>query len=255
MPASLSEDRGKTTAVSDGSQAIGNPHAPVGSDGSELRSTRIFLRPIANPFALGFTGLAVATLLLSGMELGWISGADRVQTAVLIIAFAPTIQLVACVFGFLARDAIAATALGVQAMTWLAIGLSLLLAKPTSHGHSHELALLLFVSGTVMLASAGNAAHTKLVPALVVGLTGLRYLLTGVYKLGNGIVWEHAAAWTGIVLCAMAVYAVISLETEDIRHHTVLPTLRRGKGKTVLEPRLAEQVQEVAAEAGVRSQL
>lgn len=231
----------------------GNGSSP--SSGAELGSTRIFLRPIANPFALGFTGLAAATLLMAGLELGWISGSDRVETAVLIIAFAPTIQMVACVFGFLARDAVAATSLGVQSVTWLAIGLSLLLAKPADHGHSHPLALLLFVSAAVLLASASTAASTKLVPALVVALTALRYILTGVYKLSNGVVWQHSAAWCGIALCGAAIYAVASLELEDVRHRTVLPTLRRGKGKQVLQPDLDVQVQEVAAEAGVRSQL
>lgn len=226
------------------------------SEGVELRSTRVFLRPIANPFALGFVGLAVATILVSGLELGWIGSSERTQTAVLILAFAPPIQMVACVFGFLARDAVAATALGVQSATWLAVGMSLLLSKPSSHGHSHELALLLFVSAAALFASANTAAQTNLVPALVVGLTGLRFVLTGIYKIGAGSgAWQHAAAWSGVALCAIALYAVLSLEMEDAKHHPVLPTLRRNKGKQVLNPNLAEQVQEVAAEAGVRSQL
>jgi len=230
--------------------------APRAGDDAQLSAARIFLRPIANPFALGFVGLAVATLLVSGLELGWVSGAERTQTALLIIVFAPTVQLLACVFGFLARDAVAATALGVQGATWLAIGVSLLLSRPSSHGHSHELALLLFVSGTALFASATIAAHTKLVPALVVGLCGLRFVLTGVYKLGaGGGAWQHAAAWAGVALCGLALYAVLSLELEDIRHRTVLPTLRRHRGRRVLDPQLPEQVREVAAEAGVRSQL
>src|SRR5579875_1597318 len=109
--------------------------------------------------------------MLSGFELGWISGSERVQTAVLILAFAPAIQLVACVFGFLARDAVAATALGVQSAGWAAIGISLLMAKPSADGHSHALALLLFVAAVALLASAVTAAPSKLLPALVVTLT------------------------------------------------------------------------------------
>jgi succinate-acetate transporter protein len=233
-----------------------SPNNSGSSESAQLRSARLFLRPIANPFALGFVGLAVATILVSGIELGWIPRIDRSQTAVLIIAFAPTVQIVACVFGFLARDAVAATALGVMAATWLAIGLSLLLSTPASHGHSHALALLLFVAAIAMFASASTAAQTKLVPALVAGLTGLRFVLTGVYKLGaGGSPWQHAAGWTGIVLCAVALYAAISLEVEDTLHQTVLPTLRRKKGKEALRPALDQQVEEVAAEAGVRSQL
>lgn len=226
------------------------------TDGAQLSATRVFLRPIANPFGLGFVGLAVATLLMSGFELGWISGSERTETAVLILAFAPSIQLVACGFGFLARDAVAATALGVQAVTWLCVGLSLLLAKPSSHDHSHALALLLFVAGTAMLASAVTAAQSKVVVALVVSLAGVRFILTGIYKLAaGGTAWQHAAAWTGVALCGAALYAVVSLELEDINHRAILPTLRRSHGKRVLRPRLEDQVDEVAAEAGVRCQL
>jgi succinate-acetate transporter protein len=230
------------------------PHHPTASpDGEQLRATRVFLRPIANPFALGFLGLGVATLLTSGLELGWIGASERTQAALLIIAFAPPLQMVACVFGFLARDAVAATALGIQSASWLSIGLSLLLTRPG--GHSHALALLLFVSGTGLLASANTAAQSRLLPAFLVGLTALRFILTGVYELGAGSGWQHAAAWTGVALCAGAVYGMLSLETEDVRRETVLPTLRRGRAKRALEPSLAEQVREVAAEAGVRNQL
>lgn len=218
-------------------------------------SARIFLRPVANPFALGFIALAADTILVSGIELGWISSADRVQTAVLVMAFAPLLQLIACVFGFLARDAVAATSMGVQAASWLAIGFSLLLSSPSSHGHSHPLALLLFASGIALLFSAITAAETKLVPAIVVGLSALRFGLTGVYKIGGGSSWQHAAAWTGVVLCGAALYAVLSLELEDLHHRPVLPTLRRGPGKQVLAAQLDQQVEHVAAEAGVRSQL
>jgi hypothetical protein len=175
---------------------------------------------------------------------------------VLIIAFAPPIQAIACVFGFLARDAVAATALGVQSATWLCVGFSQLLAKPASHGHSHELALLLFVAGAAMFASATTAAQSKLVPALVVLLAGIRFVLTGIYKIGaGGGTWQHAAGWAGVGLCGLALYAVLSLEIEDVLHRTVLPTLRRRSGKAALQSGLGEQVQEVAAEAGVRSQL
>jgi succinate-acetate transporter protein len=230
--------------------------ASVETDGAELRSARVFLRPIANPFALGFVGLAVATILVGGIELGWIPAADRAETAVLIIAFAPPIQAVACIFGFLARDAVAATALGVQSATWLCVGLSLLLSKKGVHGHSHELAMLLFVAGAAMFASGTTAAQSKLVPALVVALSGVRFVLTGIFKIGaGGTVWERAAGWTGVALCALALYAVLSLELEDILHRTVLPTLRRQRGKRALQSGLSEQVQDVAAEAGVRSQL
>jgi succinate-acetate transporter protein len=222
-------------------------------NGYELRAARVFLRPIANPFALGFVGLAVATLIMSGLELGWIPAAEGHQSAVLIIAFAPTILLVASVFGFLARDAVAATAMGVLSVTWLSVGLSSLLATP--HGHTRALALLLFVAGTAIFFSAVVAAQSKVVPAVVLLLTAARFVLTGITKWGVPTTWTHIAGWVGVALCAAALYAAISLELEDIKHRSILPTLRRASGRRALDNRLEEQVEQVAAESGVRSQL
>jgi uncharacterized protein len=234
------------------SRPTSRPVEPSGT-GRETGSSQVFLRPIANPFALGFVGLAVATILASGVELGWVPGTQRHQAAILMIAFAPAIMFMASVFGFLARDAVAATALGVLSATWLAVGISLLLSMPGSH--SRSLALLLFVAGTAILLSMTVAAQSKLVPAGVLGLTAIRFILTGVYEWGAGTTWGRAAAWVGVVLCACALYAVISLELEDIKRHAVLPTLRRGTGKRAMEPSLEAQVQQVAAEAGVRREL
>jgi succinate-acetate transporter protein len=222
-------------------------------DGREPPATQVFLRPLANPFALGFVGVAGATIMAAGLELGWIPADQRHDTALLIIAFAPAILFLASVFGFLARDAIAATASGVMSATWLAVAIALLLSPPGSH--SRALALLLFVAGTAILMSAAIAAQSKLVPAFVLSLTAIRFILAGIHEWGAGSVWGDAAGWAGVALCACALYAAISLELEDIKRRPVLPTLRRGTGRRALEPRLEEQVRHVAAEAGVRREL
>ncbi len=229
-----------------------------GADASGARRdaigpVRITLRPIANPFALGFVGLAVATIIASGIELDWVRTFETHSAAVLILAFAPVLQILSSVVGFLARDAVAATGMGVLGATWLAVGLSLLLGAPGTHNHA--LGLLLFVAATAITFSALTAAQTKLVPAIVMALAAVRFVLTGAYELGNGTGWGHAAGWTGVALCVVALYGALSLEVEDIKHRTVLPTLRHGKGREVLEGDLAEQVEQVEHEAGVRAQL
>jgi hypothetical protein len=203
--------------------------------------------------ALGFGALAATTLITAGTELGWIPASQRHEAAVLVIAFGPPLQLIASYFGFLARDAVAATGLGIQSAAWLCIGLSLLVSEPGDH--SHALALLLFSAGVGMLSSAAVAVRTKLLVGLVMGLTSLRFILTGVFEWGAGTGWGNGAGWTGVVLCGLALYAAVSLELEDVSQRTILPTLRRGAGKRVLHQPLDEQVQDVATEAGVRSQL
>lgn len=230
-----------------------NPPARADAPGSQLGATRVFLRPIANPFALGFMGLAGATLVASGVELGWIPHAEQHQAALIILVFAPLLQLVSSVFGFLARDPVAATGTGILSGSWLVVGVSLLSSPPGSR--SHALATLLFVAGGGLILSALVAAQSKLVPAVVLFTAGLRFVFTAAYHIGGGATWKEVAGICGIVLCGLALYAVASLELEDVRHRPLLPTLRHGAGKRALDGRLADQVDGVAGEAGVRSQL
>ena len=40
---------------------------------STAAATRVVLRPIANPLPLGFLALCAGTLLVSGLQLGWLA--------------------------------------------------------------------------------------------------------------------------------------------------------------------------------------
>lgn len=226
---------------------------PATADNDQLRATRVFLRPIANPFALGFMGLAGGTVTAAGQELGWISQADTVHAGIIVIVFAPVLQLIACVFGFLGRDAAAATGMGLLGGTWACIGAVILTSPPGAS--SHALGTLLFLAGAALLAFASSAAMFKLVPATVLGLAGLRFLVTGVSEFIPDADWKTAAGIIGLVLGFAALYGAVSLEIEGMRHSPLLPTLRRGEGRQAFNHQLSEQVSDVTAEAGVRKQL
>ena len=92
-------------------------------------AARIFLRPIGSPVALGLAGLCGASLVSSGLELGWIGHSESSRVALILLAFPFPLQLVASVLGFLARDGAVGTALGVLAGTWLSDALVLLSAR------------------------------------------------------------------------------------------------------------------------------
>ena len=216
-------------------------------------STRVFLRPIANPFALGFVGLAGSSVTVAGLEVGWVGASQQHQVGLIVLVFGAGLQAIGCVFGFLARDAVAATGLGLLAGTWASIGLVLLTTPPGST--SGALGTLLLFAATACLIAVSLAAQRMLVPALVLLATAARYLITGIYELGGGSGWTSAAGYAGLVLGFLALYGAASLELEDERHRPVLPTLRHGRGRDALDPSLPKQVQEVAAEAGVRQQL
>jgi uncharacterized protein len=214
---------------------------------------RIALRPIANPLPLGFLALAAATLLLSGLQLGWLEPAEGSNVALVLIAFVFPLQLVTSVFGYLARDVVAGTGMGILAGTWLSVGLVMLSSPPGST--SDALGLFLLMAAVAMLVPTAASATGKLVPAAVLGTTALRFAATGVYQLTASATWEDIAGVVGLALCAIAVYTALAMALEDARRATVLPLGRRALGRESLEGSFDEQLARVEGEAGVREQL
>ena len=216
-------------------------------------AARIFLRPVATPFPLGFMALSTASLLVAGLELGWYGGADRTMVAVALIAFCAPLQLLASLFGFLARDTAAATGFGVQGGTWLVVGIGLLLSAPGAVDHA--LGVLLVAAAAWVLLCALGSALGKLLPAAVLLLTSLRFLLTGLHELTASAGVGDAAAIVGLILVALAAYVAFALEVENLQRRTLLPLARRGKGAEAMDGDLAVQARRLDREAGVREQL
>jgi uncharacterized protein len=216
-------------------------------------AARVVLRPIGNPLPLGFLGLAVGTLLLSGLQLGWLQEEEGREVALVLIAFVVPVQLIASVFGFLGRDVVAGTAMGVLAGTWGSIALVRLTGQPGAT--SDVLGMLLLVSAVAMSLPALGAATGKLVPALVLSTVAVRFAVTGLFEITASATWKDLAGIVGLALCALAVYAAAAMLLEDARRRTVLPVGRRGDGKASLEGGLEDQVRRIEGEAGVREQL
>jgi uncharacterized protein len=202
---------------------------------------RVMLRPIGNPLPLGFLALAGGTLLVSGLQLGWLAESQGKDVALILIAFVFPLQLVTALFGYLGRDVVAGTGMGVLCGTWLSIGLVTLTSQPGST--SDALGLFLLLAAVAMLVPAIAAASGKLVAVAVLATTALRFATTGIYQLSASDGWKDIAGVVGLALCAIAVYAALAVALEDARRRTVLPTGRRGAGRDVED------------EAGIRAQL
>lgn len=224
-------------------------------DASSLleQSTRIVLRPLGNPLPLGFLALAGGTFVVGGLQLGWIDAAEGNNVALALIAFVVPLQLIAAVLGYLARDVVAGTGMGLLAGTWLTVGLVLFRSPPGAT--SDALGLLLLVAGVAICVPAAGAVAGKLVPAAVLLTTAIRFVVTGVFELTEDAAWETAAGVVGVVLAVLALYAAAAMLLEDLRRATVLPVLRRGEGRTSIAGNLQEQVAKLEREAGVREQL
>lgn len=216
-------------------------------------ATRVVLRPLATPLPLGFLALVLATVMFSAVQLGWIPPSQgRIAGLAALVATVP-LQLTAAVFGFLTRDPVAATGMGLLAGTWGTVALTTLTSAPgaTSAG----LGVLLMTAGLAMQVPAASAAASKLVPAAVMSLAGFRFAVTGIYEVTGSGAWKAAAGWTGLALAVLALYAGLALELEGAQGRTILPLGRRGAGQAAVRGEAPTDATALASEAGVRSQL
>jgi succinate-acetate transporter protein len=196
------------------------------------------------------SGLAIASLVESGLALGWVPSSEAVQAGLILIAVPFVLQLLASIFSYLARDGAGGAATGVLATTWLALGLSHVTAgtgKTTA-----VIGLLLVAAGGVLALSAMAIGVGKPLLAAVFGLAALRFGLAGVYELSGTAFWQDIAGVLGLVVCAGAAYCLLAFELEGQQRQTVLPTLRRGRGALALSDGADGQMDGVAREAGVR---
>jgi uncharacterized protein len=199
----------------------------------------VFLRPLGSPVSLGLAGLVAASLVASGIELGWVVPGERALVGIVFVAFSFPLQGLASVLAFIARDAGVGTAMGILAGTWLATGLVYIVTPPGST--TDALGLLLLASGGLLAAAAAGAAGGKLVPAAVFGVEALRFAVIGVYELSAVSFWQDLGGIVGLVVVALAGYAMLAAVLEASRGRTVLPLGRRGGG--------------VEQEPGIRPQL
>ena len=178
---------------------------------------RVVLRPLGTPLPLGFLGLMVATAAFAAVQLGWVAPDQGRFAGYAALLFTAPVQLLAAVLGFLTRDPVAGTGMGV----------------------------LLFLAGVALLVPAA-AAMRKLVVAGVIGLSAVRFALTGVAMTTGVHAWLVVAGWWGLLLALVSLYAALALELEGAQRREVLPLLRRGT-----------DAEEVAAheEPGVREEL
>ena len=215
-------------------------------------TARVVLRPIGSPLPLGFLGLFVATLSFSSVQLGWVPASQGGTVALAALGLTVPVQLIASVFGFLARDPVAGTGMGILAGTWATAGLATITSPPgaTSPG----LGVVLLCAGAAMLVPAA-AGRQKTVAAAVMTLSALRFGLTGIAEINGAASWMTTAGWTGVLLAALSLYAALAFELEGTDHRDVVPLWRRGAAASAVRDDEAAQLSDVAHEPGVRKQL
>lgn len=211
---------------------------------------QIFLRPLGSPLTLGMSGLTVASLVDSGLDLHWIGSGQAHDVGYILLTLPFALQLIACVLSYLARDGAVGAAVGVLSLSWFALGLIQTNSPPGSR--SGAAGLMLVAAGTVVILSALAVTTTKPLPALVLALAGVRFLLSSIYLLGAAPGWREASGVLGLVVVALAAYCVLAFELEGARHRPVLPTFRVDSGRSHAETETSSQIDDLAREPGVR---
>ena len=219
---------------------------------SHQAAVRVVVRPIASPLTLGFLALAVGTFTLAGLELSWVPATQGTYAGLAVMVFVFPLQGLSSVYGFLARDSIAGTGMGLLSGAWLVTGLITFLGHGKAAG---GLGLFLLGVATVLLVPATVGLANKPLASTVMVGAALRFYLTAGYELSAASEWKYAGAAEGLVLAALAVYAALAFELEDNRLRTALPTVRRGQARRALSGSMDDELARVYHEAGVRKQL
>ena len=181
---------------------------------AERPPVRIFLRPMGSPLTIGLSGLAVASLVQSGFDLGWVAKSQASQVGVILIAVPFVLQLIASVFSYLVRDGAVGACTGVLSTTWLAMGLLHIISPGQT---SDALGLLLLSAGGVLALSTIALVLGKPLPAAVFGLAAVRFGLAGIYELTSNGTWQDAAGVVGLVVCGLAAVGVFTFELQGMR--------------------------------------
>lgn len=179
--------------------------------------TRTAPRRYANPLPLGFFSFAVGMGLIGGMGLGWLSAPQDVRTAgVLMAAFVFPLELVAAVFAMLARNTGAATALGLFATSWVALGLTDILAP--AQQTSRAVGIFVAAFAVMLVPIAVRSVFVARLQAAVLAVSTVRAALQAGYELGAPHWVDTADGVAALVLLMLAVLAGTVFLTEDLRH-------------------------------------
>jgi uncharacterized protein len=218
---------------------------------------RVVLTPIATPLPLTFVGLMIASLVISGLELGWVPASETHIAGWVLLGVPLPLQFVAAIFGFHGRSATAATGSSALAAAWLGMSLALINAKPGAFTPSHAVGMLAIGVGAALLIPAASdlRAGAPLAAAVLV-LASSRFAVTAIAALAQSHGARTAAAVLGLVVAAGSFYAALALELEDNSiEDTLLPTFRAKESAQALKAGIDAQVDKLENEAGVRKNL
>jgi succinate-acetate transporter protein len=214
---------------------------------------RLVVKPYGSALPLGFFAFGIGMFLLAALGAEWVKPEEAKTIGLLLASFVFPLEFLAAVIAFLARDTVAAAALGVFSTSWLAVGLVLYQSEPGVLSKAFAYYLIAF---TVVIVALGVVAVLgKPLIALILLLAALRTVFAAIYELGGGRGFEHAGGWLALAIFVVAMYGGLAFLLEDALGRRVLPVFRIGGSREAVEGDLSDQLSRLGDEAGVRHTL
>src|SRR4051812_24947642 len=196
-----------------------------GAGRAALDPTRVFLRPVGTPVAIGLGAICIGTVMLSALQFGWLTTTQEQRTvAYVALGAAFPLELIAAIFALLARDALVGTGLAVFSSIWSVTGLTLLTGQPGATSDALGIFLLIGAGLLVLLLISAGRSRIAIGAVIVTGCA--RLAVTGLYEINNADGLREAAAIIGMVLAAVCAYGIVALLTEDLPRRSLLPVGR-----------------------------
>ena len=190
--------------------------------------TRVFLQPIALPVILGLFGFASATFMVAAQLAGWYG---TPKSGEFLFPFAATFgglaQVMAAMWSYRARDALATAMFGMFGAFWMAYGILNLLAAtgaltlPT--GEFKELAFWFFTIAAITASGAVAAVARSVAATAILAAMAVGEALLGVGEFVGRTGWIHAGGWVLIAAAILAFYTATAELLAASLGRTILP--------------------------------
>ena len=216
-------------------------------------AVRVVVHPYATALPLGCFAFGIGNAILAAFTVHWIPVTDTRTVAIMMLTFVAPLELIPCIMAFLSRDTGAATAMGIFAGSWVVLGLQLLDSGQGAISPATGIFLMMLALCLAILA-AGTFSGKPLIGVLFC-IAMLRSFAAGLLQFGFTGAVTIATVTLGFVLASLAFYCGFGLLMEDILQRPMAMMFRSGKAKAAMIASLAEQLENVAREAGVRQQL
>jgi succinate-acetate transporter protein len=217
----------------------------------EAERVRIFLQPIASPWGLGLSSLAITSFFVGAFYARWYGG--NLTPALLfpfVLVIGGILPLIASIWMFRARDVLGTVALGVWGAFWLGVGLfdwvygtARVTLGPLSLLGDYTFLSFAVAAVTLSTAIAAMGENTGVFVTLL-SLTGAATLLGLAQALGSsGLL--IASGYVFVLAALFGWYTATALMVSTTMEREVLPL---GRFKAALE---SPPVEDGAGEPGV----